>query len=201
MIAMKKFSIKALLATAMLACACSVPAVAAEVSGIKFEDTTKLAGKELKLNGLGIRTKFFVKVYAAGMYLPEKAKTAEDVLKMDGPRRVTLIMMRDISSDEFGSAFMAGLNNNVSKEDKSKIVTQISKFGEMFATFEQIKKGDVLHLDWIPGSGTRCELNGKKVADIASDIVFYNAVMRIWLGEKPVDSSLKPALLGGKERH
>jgi hypothetical protein len=26
---------------------------------------------------------------------------------------------------------------------------------------------------------------------------FYNAVLRIWLGDKPVDRSLKPALPGG----
>jgi hypothetical protein len=184
----------------MLACAFSVPAAAAEIGGVKFDDTNKLAGKELKLNGLGLRTKFIVKVYAAGLYLPEKSKSVEEILKMDGPRRMTLIMMREVSSDAFGSAFMDGLNANVDKADKTKIVTQISKFGEMFATFDGLKKGDVLHLDWIPGQGTQCELNGKKVGELLPDLVFYNAVLKIWLGDKPVDSGLKPHLLGGKTR-
>lgn len=198
MIAINNFSFKGLLASAFLACAFSAPAMAAEISGVKFDETNKVAGKELKLNGIGMRTKFVVKVYAAGLYLPEKVKTVPEVLASDGPRRVKLVMMRDISSDDFGSAFMSGLNNNVDKAEKTKIVGQISKFGEMFAMLEGLKKGDVLHLDWVPGVGTQCELNGKRIGDVMPDIAFYNAVLRIWLGDKPVDSSLKPALLGGK---
>jgi hypothetical protein len=169
---------------------------AAEISGVKFDDTVKLAGKELKLNGLGMRTKFIVKVYAAGMYLPEKTHSVDEIMKMEGPRRVTLVMMRDISSDDFGAAFMAGLNANASTAEKTKILNQIMQFGQMFDLLPGIKKGDVLHLNWIPGTGTVCELNGKKMGETIAGIDFYNAVLKIWLGNKPVDSSLKPALLG-----
>jgi len=182
---------------AALAFAIALPATAAvDVSGYKFDDTTKVAGKELTLNGAGMRTKFVVKVYAAGLYVPEKKKTAADILKQDGPRRITLQMARDVSSEDFGKAFMDGLNDNVDKAEKQKIVAQIGKFGEMFAGVNGLKKGDVLHIDWIPGSGTVCELNGKKLVENVPDIAFYNALLRIWLGDKPVDRSLKPALLG-----
>jgi hypothetical protein len=194
--AMTTISFKGLLAGALMACAFMQAAVAAEVSGVKFEDSVKIAGKDLKLNGLGVRTKFVIKVYAAGLYLPEKKNNVPDIMKLDGPRRMTLVMMRDISSDDFGQAFMTGLNNNIDKAEKSKYVTQISKFGEMFGMFEALKKGDVLHLDWIPGTGTQCELNGKRVGEVVPELGYYNAILKIWLGEKPVDSSLKPMLLG-----
>ncbi|HZX26707.1 MAG TPA: chalcone isomerase family protein [Telluria sp.] len=191
---MKTFGLKALLAAATMAFA--LGAGAAEVNGIKFDDTMKVAGKELKLNGLGMRTKFVIKVYAAGLYLPEKSKSVAEIMKMDGPRRVQLIMVRDISSDDFGSAFTTGLNANSTKEEKTKILNQTMQFGQMFAELPGIKKGDVLHLDWIPGTGTVCELNGKKVGETIQGLDFYNAVLKIWLGDKPVDSSLKPELLG-----
>ena len=194
MIAMNKFSFKALLASAVMAFAVS-SAGAAEVGGVKFDDKMKVGGKELVLNGLGLRTKFFVKVYAAGLYLTEKQSTPEGVLKADGPRRMRLVMMRDTSSDEFGNAFMKGLNDNVSNSDKMKVVGQISKFGEMFALLEGLKKGDVLDLDWVPGVGTQNMLNGKQIGEVTQDQTFYNAVLRIWLGEKPVDNALKPKLL------
>jgi hypothetical protein len=119
----------------------------------------------------------------------------EDVMKSDGPRRMQLVMMREISSDDFGNAFMTGLNNNLDTKDKSKIVTQISKFGEMFALLDALKKGDVLDLDWIPGTGTQCYLNGKKIGEVTPDLIFYNSVLKIWLGEKPADNSLKGKLL------
>ncbi|HEX8405944.1 MAG TPA: chalcone isomerase family protein [Duganella sp.] len=186
---------KTLFAIAALAAACGAQA-AIDVNGIKFEDTNKVGGKELKLNGAGMRTKVVIKVYAAGLYLPEKKTSVADILKLDGPRRVILVMARDIPAEDLGKAFMDGINENLDKAEKAKIVGQLGKFGEMFAAVDDIKKGDVLHMDWIPGTGTVCELNGKRIGEAASDLNFYNAVLRIWLGEKPVDRSLKPALLG-----
>ncbi len=196
MIAMTNFNIKALLAGAFLAFSFGQGAQAAEVSGVKFPDTAKVAGKELQLNGYGVRSKFFVKVYAAGLYLEEKATTLADVLKQDGPRRIKLVMMREITSDEFGSAFMNGLNANSDTAQKTKLVTQISKFGEMFGMLDSLKKGDTLDLDYTPGQGTMVLVNGKRIGDITPDIGFHNAIIRIWTGDKAVDSSLKPKLLG-----
>jgi hypothetical protein len=190
-----KHTTKTLFAIAALAAACGAQA-AIDVNGIKFEDTNKVGGKELKLNGAGMRTKIVIKVYAAGLYLPEKKSNVADILKLDGPRRVTLVMARDIPAEDLGKAFMDGINENLDKAEKAKIVGQLGKFGEMFAAVDDIKKGDVMHMDWIPGTGTVCELNGKRIGESVSDLNFYNAVLRIWLGEKPVDRSLKPALLG-----
>ncbi len=194
MIAMNTFSFKALLASAVMAFAVG-SAGAAEIGGVKFDDKMKVAGKEVVLNGVGFRTKFFVKVYAAGLYLTEKQSTVEGALKVEGPRRMRLVMMRDVTSDDFGNAFMAGLNDNVDKNEKMKIVGQISKFGEMFALLEGLKKGDVLDLDWIPGVGTSNFLNGKPIGEVTQDQTFYNSVLKIWLGPKPVDTALKPKLL------
>jgi hypothetical protein len=192
----KKFTIKGLIGSILAFALIQGASAATEVSGVRFEDTVKVGGKDLKLNGAGMRTKFIIKVYAAGLYLPEKNRSVPEILKMDGPRRVTLVMMRDLTSDEFGQAFMTGLNNNLDMSENSKYASQISKFGEMFGMIERLKKGDVLHMDWIPGTGTQAELNGKKVGEAVPDLGFYNAVLRIWLGEKPADRSLKPALLG-----
>jgi hypothetical protein len=191
-----KFTVKGLVGALLAFALIQGASAATEVSGVKFDDTVKVAGKDLKLNGAGLRTKFIIKVYAAGLYLPEKNRNVPDILKMDGPRRVTLVMMRDLTSNDFGDAFMTGLNNNLGAAEKSQFVTQISKFGEMFGSIDALKKGDVLHLDWIPGTGTQTELNGKKVGEAVPDLAFYNAVLRIWIGDKPADSSLKPAMLG-----
>ncbi len=196
----KKIGFKGLLAAALIAGAFSQAAVAAEVAGIKYADSLKVGGKELQLNGLGVRNKFIVKVYATGLYLQDKKSTVEEVLTAEGPRRIRLVMMRDISSDDFGNAFMSGINNNVDTKDKTKIVTQISTFGEMFAGIPGLKKGDVLDLDFIPGSGTACLLNGKPLCNAVPDVSFYNAIMKIWLGNKPADASLKPKLLAASQK-
>lgn len=199
MIAYKNSTLRSLLASLLLTAAVALPAAAAvDVNGYKFDDTAKVAGQDLKLNGAGMRTKIIIKVYAAGLYLTEKKTTMADIAAIEGPRRVTIIMARDVSSDTFGNAFMEGLKDNTTVAERNTIASQVNKFGEMFAMVPGLKKGDVLHLDWVPGVGTQCELNGKKIGETVPDLAFYNALLRIWLGNDPVDSSLKPAMLGLK---
>jgi hypothetical protein len=193
----RRHVLKFLAASAILASGFPAWAVAAtEVAGVKFDDTVTVAGKELKLNGAGLRTKVIFKVYAAALYLADKKTSVADVLGSAGPRRVAINMLRDVSSDEFGKSFMEGLSSNSDKIERTRILPQTMKFGEVFAQIQTLKKGDQMLLDWLPGEGTQCYLNGKKLGELMPDVAFYNAVLRIWLGDKPVDSALKPALLG-----
>ena len=111
---MKRLSLIA--ATLLLLAA---PAHARSIAEVDVPETLSVDGKSLKCNGAGIRKKFIVKVYAAGLYLPEKKNSVPEVLKVDGPRRMTLVVMREISSDDFGQAFMTGLNNNIDKTEKN----------------------------------------------------------------------------------
>lgn len=199
MTAVSRFSVRTTLAAVLFAAACQASA-ATDVGGVKFEDTMPVAGKELVLNGAGVRNKFVVKVYAAGLYLQEHKSTVDGVMKVDGPRRMRLVMLRDISTEDLGSAFMAALGNNINEADKAKIVAQISKYGEMFGHTDALRKGDILDTDWIPGVGNQCYLNGKKIGPAIPDILFYNSVLRVWLGDKPVDPGLKPKLLAPADK-
>jgi hypothetical protein len=184
-------------AAVLLASAAGQDAFAAtEVAGVKFEDTANVGGQPLKLNGAGIRTKVIFKVYALGLYLPEKKTSTAEVLASQGPRRVQIVSLRDLSSEDFGDAFMKGLNANTDQAERTRLLPQTKAFGEMFGAIPGLKKGDVLIVDWIPGVGTQCTLNGKKVGETVPDVAFYNAILRIWIGDNPADSSLKPKLLG-----
>lgn len=171
-------------------------AQAIEVGGLKFDDTVKVAGKDLKVNGAGVRTRIVVKVYSMVLYLPEKKDTTAGVLETAGPRRFSLGLLREVTGDELGQAFMAGITANTDKAERSKFVNQLTQFGEAFVSIPQGKKGDIITADWIPDTGTVMFLNGKQIGEPMKDIGFYNALLKIWLGDKPVDSSLKPALLG-----
>ena len=180
----------------LLAGIVNAPAVGAEVAGVKFDDTIKVANQELKLNGAGIRHKLIFKVYAAGLYLQESKNTVPDVLAAPGVKRVSITMLREVNSEEFGRGFMQGLQQNTDKSDKAKLVNQLQKMGELFASIPELKKGDVLTTDWLPGTGTVLQLNGKRLLDPLPDVAFYHALLKIWLGDKPVDNKLKLAMLG-----
>jgi hypothetical protein len=191
---------KIVLAGMMLATAVGQVFAAVEVEGIKVPDRMSVSGKELVLNGAGPRNKSVIKVYAAGLYLQEAKNTVDGVMKAEGPRRMRLVMLMNLSSDDLGMAFMAGLSANISEADKAKILPQISKYGEMFGQVGMLKKGDIIDTDWIPGVGNQCYLNGKQVGPTLPDVLFYNSVLSIWLGNKPVDSTLKTKLLAGAKK-
>ena len=184
-----------LLTAAALTVGATLPSLAAEVGGVKLEDSMTVAGKNLVLNGAGLRVKAIFKVYALGLYLPEKKNTADGVLGLAGPKRFKIVMLRDLSGDEFGQAFLTGINKNLDKDEKSKFVNQLVKLGELFEEVGGLKKGDTILGDW-NGSNTAFQVNGKAVGSPLPDPAFYSAILRIWLGANPADSALKPALLG-----
>lgn len=193
-----KARITALMTAAALALGSLSVAHAVEVQGAKLEDTATVAGKNLVLNGAGARIKAVFKVYAIGLYLTEKKSTTADILALNGPKRFKIVFLRDLTSEEFGSAFLAGINKNLEKDEKTKLVNQITKFGDLFTEFEGVKKGEVIIGDYNPAVGTTITLNGKQLGSPLPDVAFYNAILRIWIGANPADNMLKPLLLGEK---
>nr|WP_315486772.1 chalcone isomerase family protein [uncultured Undibacterium sp.] len=190
------------LALFSLACAAflSAPALAdtVTVSGVKLEDTAQVSTQTLKLNGAGVRYKVFFKVYVAALYLPEQKSTTPEVLALPGAKRVTLVMLRDLSNDDLGQRFMDGLRNNLDITERSKFIKHMITFGQMFSLVPVLKKGDILTFDWIPGTGIVCQFNGQKVGETINDALFYNAVLKIWIGNVPADEALKQKMLNVK---
>ena len=176
----------------------STSALAVEVAGVKLDETAQVGNQQLKLNGAGIRYKVFFKVYVAGLYLSESKSTTPEVLALPGAKRVTLVMLRDLSSEDLGQRFMDGLKKNLEISERAKLINAMLSFGQMFALIQELKKGDVLTLDWVPGTGVVSSHNGKKLGETITDPNFYNAVLRIWLGNVPVDEKLKHKMLNDK---
>ncbi|HUN67524.1 MAG TPA: chalcone isomerase family protein, partial [Burkholderiales bacterium] len=67
----------------------------------------------------------------------------------------------------------------------------------IMAEMKEAKKGMRITLDWLPGAGTAVTVDGKAAGLPIQGEDFYRALLRIWLGDNPVQSDLKKALLGG----
>ena len=169
----------------------------AEVEGVKLEPTTQVGGAALVLNGAGVRTRAVFKVYVAGLYVPAKANNAAALLAQKGPRRVAITMLRNVDADTFSSALTEGLQKNLSEAQFAGFKAQIDTLTANFKAAGEAKKGDVIHLDFAPDAGTRVVVNGKVQGSAIAGEDFYTALLRIWLGDKPVDGDLKKGMLGG----
>lgn len=176
-----------------LALLLSSPLMAAEVGGVKLADKAPVAGKELVLNGAGIRTKVVFKVYVASLYLPAKAGDLAGVLAAS-PRRVQLNLLRDLSADDLAEALADGIKETSSAEQVAAVKPQTDQLLSIMRSVGQAKTGDVVTMDFIGGE-TRIAFNGQPKGSIAGE-PFNAALMRIWLADKPVQADLRRAMLG-----
>lgn len=174
----------------------AAPALAAEVAGVKVDDRIKLESGELVLNGAGLRTKAFFKVYVAGLYLAAKKTSADEVLALPGAKRISMRMMRDLSAKQLTDALDEGIRDNTSPAEQESLKARVAELTATMSALQSAKEGDVIALDWVPGSGTRILLNGEPRGKPIAGEDFYQALLRIWLGENPISGSLKKALLG-----
>lgn len=188
---------KWLLAAAVSLVACASVAQVQTVSGVKYDETIDFRGTKLHLNGAGVRYKFVVKVYTAGLYLAKKASTPEEVLTMPGPKKMSITMLRDIDSNELGKLFIRGVEDNMdNKASLAKLVPGLMRMSQLFTDVKQLKAGDTFTIEWVPGTGTVITVKGKPEGEPFKEPEFYNALLRIWLGPSPADWKLKDALLG-----
>lgn len=173
-----------------------VGAATTDLAGVKMEDQQTVAGSPLVLNGAGIRYKTVFKVYAAGLYLTSQAATPDEALATPGPKRMVITMLRDIDSAELGRLFSRGVEDNMDRAAFSKLVPGVLRMGQVFSSHKLLKEGESFLIDWVPGTGTVLTIKGKVEGEPFKEPEFFNALMRIWLGKKPVDWQLKEALLG-----
>ena len=181
---------------ALVAAALAVTVSAADISGVKLEDKAQVESRDLVLNGAGLRTRFrVVKVYVIGLYLPEKKTDPAAVLSLSGPKRTEIHMLRDVGADTFTDALIEGLKANHSEADYKALEPRVKELSDTMAQIGEAKKDMVIALDWT-GGGTILVVNGKPAGKPIAGEDFYKALLRIWIGDKPVQDDLKKSLLG-----
>ncbi len=172
-----------------------VAAPGAELAGVQLPDKAQVQARELALNGAGLRTRFFFNVYVIGLYLPEKKTDAAAVLALPGPERVAIHMLRDVGAEQFTQALADGIKANHTEAEAQALQPRVKELGAIMAQLKEAKSGMVIALDWT-GKETVLVVDGKPAGAPIQGEDFYRALLRIWLGDNPVQDDLKKALLG-----
>jgi hypothetical protein len=185
---------KFLLITCGLLLSASVSAT--EVAGVKLPDSAQVGSQQLVLNGAGIRTKWFFKIYVGALYLTQKQTSAEAIIAGEQAHRVALHMKRELSSKKLYSAFNEGIEANHTPAELTALDAELKQMAQIFAAMKEVQEGDVITLDYMPGDGTQISVSGAVLGTIAG-AAFNRAVLRIWLGSEPAQEDLKKEMLGG----
>ena len=169
-----------------------------EINGVKVEDSATVNGVKLQLNGAGTRYKGPFKVYVADLYAGKKFSSLDELVAAPGPKRMTLTMVREVEAGPFGKLLTRGMEDNTPRTEMSKLIPGLIRMGEIFSAHKVLLPGDVILLDWIPGTGMVVTAKGKIQSEPFKEPEFFKAMMSIWLGPVPADFKLKDALLGIK---
>jgi hypothetical protein len=170
------------------------PAYAATCRDVQFPDSVTAAGGDLVLNGLGIRkaTLLSIRVYVAGLYLPQKSPDAAGILRSDGRWRLALRFVRDVGASDIRDAFQEGFE----KAAGDKLAALGPRIEALKARMVDFKTGQSLTFAHDPAAGVMVDVNGAAGPPIEG-ADFARALLAIWLGSKPPNEDLKTGLLGG----
>ena len=180
-----------LLAVLVLVIASTLTLRASTLAGVTLPDTVQVGGKRLTLNGMGLRKKFVVKVYVAGLYLEQKSSDPAAILTADAPKRIVMQFVRSVSKNQIVDAFDESFENNAPDARK----TMKADIDQFLGALEPINDGDQMALTYTPGTGTTLAINGKDKLTIAAP-AFAPVLFSVWLGPKPPNADLKKGLLG-----
>ncbi len=176
----------------------SASAMAAQdLAGVKVEDSAMVGDTKLQLNGAGIRVKFF-KIYVGELFTTKKVSNLDELIAAPGPKRLKMTFLREIDAASFGKLLTRGVEDNVPKNQMSKLVPGLMRMSDIFTQNKTNGPGDVITMDWIPGTGLVVTARGKQQGEPFADPEFFKGMMSIWFGPAPGDWKLKDAMLGNK---
>lgn len=154
------------------------------------------AGTKISLNGIGMRTKFVFDIYVGALYLESKVQTLDDILSLNGPKRVFMHFVYDeVTVEKLVAGWNEGFEDNLSEQQLAELAVRIKTFNAMFDT---VYAGDEVLLDYLPGQGTRVTIKGV-IKGIIEGEDFNHALLNIWLGDEPADAGLKEAMLNARD--
>jgi hypothetical protein len=106
-------------------------------------------------------------------------------------------MLRGVSAEQFTEALADGIRENHTEAEAKALEPRVKQLADTMAQMKEAKSGSTIRMDSADGA-TQLVVDGRAAgAPIAGDD-FFRALLRIWLGDKPVQDDLKRALLGGR---
>ncbi|HRL21673.1 MAG TPA: chalcone isomerase family protein [Alcaligenes sp.] len=167
---------------------------AATIAGVTVPDSATVQHQALTLNGAGVRTKVFFDIYVAALYTKARTQDARAIIYDRQPRQMRLTLMRNLDAQTLIDALKEGVHANLTEPERQEIGPALEQFEQHMRSVGQAKTGDLVQLD-MDAQGVQILFNQTVLGRVDHQDL-APALLKIWLGHKPVQSSLKQALLG-----
>lgn len=161
------------------------------VDGIDFEDKINVAGKDLVLNGVGIRKATFlkIKVYYGGLYITQKTNDAAAFLNSNDPKQIVMHFVRDVDAADLKKTFAEAME----KANGANAKAQMPMLEKFTANVGDMSKGERMIITFA-NDGATLTAKGKTFEKVGT-ADFSKALLNMWF-INPLDENLKMGLLG-----
>ena len=169
------------------------PAGAAVVGGATLPDTMAVDGQSLQLNGAAVRTAtvFRVKVYAAGLYLPQRSTDARAILASPGSKALVLHFLHSARKSDVEEHYREGEARNCGNGECG--AADEAEFERLIAATPGAAVGDTLAYV-VTRRGMRVLFNNRLLGEFSADL--GGRIMAGFIGRVPPSEELKRGLLG-----
>jgi Chalcone isomerase-like len=167
-----------------------------KVDGVEVPTTSVVRGKKLVLNGAGVRRRGYYKSNIVALYLPERLTTLDAIMKLDGPRRIQMLLLRDFSQSTVSRIFLADFKQAATDTEFKALINEVAEIGAIYNNVKRVEQGDKVNIDWQPGAGIIASLNDRQLNDkpINNELA-YQIYLRMFMGPG-VPEDLRNRLLG-----
>lgn len=175
----------------VLVCLSAGGAMAVEVAGLQIPDRLELGSETVVLNGSGIRTKFFFKIYVGSLYVAQPVTTTDQVVQAAGTKLIRMDFLHDrVGREKIVAAFVDGFANNSPGLSADPITRQfLAAFDADFVAGDRV---DLL----LAGDGTVTVRHNDRLLFSQVSRSLAQGLLLIYLGADPADADLKAGMLG-----
>jgi len=165
---------------------------AAELGGVVLPDKATAGGRDLVLNGMGLREKLWIDVYVAGLYLERKATDPGQILESEQVKHLRMqFLYKKVTAQQLVEAWSGGFEANAG-EAAAPLRDKLDRLNSWMV---DVGKGDEMSFTTVPGQGLEVQIKGQSKGTIEGDD-FARAFWSIFLGPQPPTEKLKKGLLG-----
>ncbi|MBC7538962.1 MAG: chalcone isomerase family protein [Bacteriovorax sp.] len=163
---------------------------AATLDDVTFADKVNVEGKDLVLNGIGIRkaTILKIKVYYGALFVEGKTKDPNAFLATAAPKQIVMHFVRDVEAKKLQDAFTEGME--AANKNHASFKAQLDKFN---SNIVNVVKNDLIIITFT-NDGVSLNVKGRQAEKITGT-EFAHALLNIWF-INPRDENLRNGLLG-----
>lgn len=176
--------------------ACTGAIAATELEGYTLDDSYTVSGRKLQYVGSAARKRGYFKTEVVALYLPERRQSLDEIYKLQGPKRIRLVILRELTGAMLQRYFISDFKLAASDVEFKQLINEVATIGGYYAQMGALQRGTVVNIDWLTDQGgIVCFIDGKPMGPPMKSELMYQVLLRMFISSG-TPAAYRDAVLG-----